>query len=127
MSFSNNVAEFMHVLGPFYEAVYEGQEPDHLPGVRRSSSSSRTSSRSHSEADKEQLLEDESGYSSSINGTGNEENGESGTCSGNPHGGGRAPGLAQPVAHLPSTCRPMSLGQGRRKGGQVIGRFSSIM
>lgn len=60
MSVTANVSEFMHLLGPFYEAVYEG---------------SRASSRS--ETDKEQLLlEDESGYCSSINGAGTEENGE---------------------------------------------------
>ena len=68
MSYGHDVKEFMHVLGPFYEAVYEGQE---LPDSSVSGTSSRNSL-----ADKDGNLEDESGYSSSINGTGTEENGE---------------------------------------------------
>lgn len=66
MSFSEDVANFMHVLGPFYEIVYDGQEPENLR---------RNSSPHLSELEKEQQ-EDESGYSSSINGTGTEETGE---------------------------------------------------
>lgn len=65
MSFSEDVANFMHVLGPFYEIVYDGQEPENLR---------RNSSPHLSELEKEQQ-EDESGYSSSINGTGTEETG----------------------------------------------------
>jgi len=65
MSFSEDVASFMHVLGPFYEIVYDGQEPENLR---------RNSSPDPSELEKDQQ-EDESGYSSSINGTGTEEAG----------------------------------------------------
>ncbi|XP_046637066.1 acyl-CoA-binding domain-containing protein 5-like [Daphnia pulicaria] len=64
MSYSENVANFMHVLGPFYEAVYDGQEPENL---RRNPSPQLSEG-----MDKDQQ-EDESGYSSSINGTGAEE------------------------------------------------------
>lgn len=56
----------MHVLGPFYEAVFHGQEPENLR---------RNSSPLPSELEKDQQ-EDESGYSSSINGMGVEETGE---------------------------------------------------
>lgn len=66
MSYSENVANFMHVLGPFYEAVYDGQEPENL---RRNPSPQLSEG-----MDKDQQ-EDESGYSSSINGTGAEETG----------------------------------------------------
>lgn len=66
MSFSEDVASFMHVLGPFYEIVYDGQEPENLR---------RNSSPDPSELEKDQQ-EDESGYSSSINGTGTEEAGK---------------------------------------------------
>ena len=69
MSYSENVANFMHVLGPFYEAVYDGQEPENL----RRNPSPQPSSDSGTE--KSDHLEDESGYSSSINGTGPEETG----------------------------------------------------
>jgi len=64
MSFTEDVASFMHVLGPFYEIVYDGQEPDSLR---------QNSSPDPSELEKDHQ-EDESGYSSSINGTGAEEN-----------------------------------------------------
>lgn len=64
MSYSDSVANFMHVLGPFYEAVYDGQEPENL---RRNPSPQLSEG-----MDKDQQ-EDESGYSSSINGTGAEE------------------------------------------------------
>lgn len=69
MSYSENVANFMHVLGPFYEAVYDGQEPENL---RRESSPQPSSETS----DKSDHLEDESGYSSSVNGTGIEDTGQ---------------------------------------------------
>ena len=55
MSYSENVANFMHVLGPFYEAVYDGQEPENL---RRNPSPQLSEG-----MDKDQQ-EDESGYSS---------------------------------------------------------------
>lgn len=64
MSYTEDVASFMHILGPFYEAVYDGQEPENL---RRKSPSPHPSEG----ADKE----DESGYSSSLNGAGTEETG----------------------------------------------------
>lgn len=67
MSYSENVADFMHVLGPFYEAVYDGQEPDNLR---------RNPSPQLSEGMDKDHQEDESGYSSSINGTGTEETGK---------------------------------------------------
>lgn len=66
MSYSENVADFMHVLGPFYEAVYDGQEPENLR---------RNPSPQLSEGMDKDHQEDESGYSSSINGTGAEETG----------------------------------------------------
>jgi len=65
MSYSDDVAKFMHVLGPFYEAVYDGQEPENL---RRLNPSPQPS-----DATEKDQMEDESGYSSSINGTGAEE------------------------------------------------------
>lgn len=71
MSYSDNVANFMHVLGPFYEAVYDGQEPENL---RRNPSPQPSGSESGT--DKSDHLEDESGYSSSVNGTGVEEAGK---------------------------------------------------
>lgn len=67
MSYSENVADFMHVLGPFYEAVYDGQEPDNLR---------RNPSPQLSDGTEKDQMEDESGYSSSINGTGTEETGK---------------------------------------------------
>lgn len=68
MSYTDNVANFMHVLGPFYEAVYDGQEPENLR---------RNPSPQLSEGMEKDHQEDESGYSSSINGTGAEETGNS--------------------------------------------------
>jgi len=65
MSFSEDVANFMHVLGPFYEIVYHGQEPENL----------RHNSSPHPSETEKDHQEDESGYSSSINGTGTEEAG----------------------------------------------------
>ena len=70
MSYSDDVAKFMHVLGPFYEAVYDGQEPENL---RRLNPSPQPS-----DATEKDQMEDESGYSSSINGTGAEETGKGG-------------------------------------------------
>ena len=66
MSFSEDVANFMHVLGPFYEIVYHGQEPENL----------RHNSSPHPSETEKDHQEDESGYSSSINGTGTEEAGK---------------------------------------------------
>ena len=65
MSYSDDVAKFMHVLGPFYEAVYDGQEPENLR-LRRSPSPQPSDASATSSSSTEK--EDESGYSSSING-----------------------------------------------------------
>ena len=71
MSYSDDVAKFMHVLGPFYEAVYDGQEPENLrlrrtPSPQPSDASAVSTSSSSTSTSTEK--EDESGYSSSING-----------------------------------------------------------
>lgn len=67
MPYSDKVANFMHILGPFYEAVYDGQEPENLRRINPSPPPSEGADKDHQE--------DESGYSSSLNGGGTEETG----------------------------------------------------